>query len=83
MYTDTDSLIYEVTGVDMYSVMRRDIHEFDTSDYPETNPFNMPRANKKIVGLMKDECNGEMILEFVGLRSKMYSVKVQNQKPIK
>ena len=63
--------------------MRRNIHEFDTSDYPETNPFNMPRVNKKIVGLMKDGCNGEIMLEFVGLWSKMYSVKVQNQKPIK
>ena len=43
----------------------------------------MPRANKKIIGLMKDECDGEIMLEFGELRSKMYSVKVQNHKPIK
>ena len=49
LYTDTDSLIYEVTGVDMYSVMRRDIHEFDTSDYPEVNPFNLVPTRKSLV----------------------------------
>ena len=78
LYTDTDSLVYEVSGVDMYDLMRQDLHEFDTSDYSENNPFNMPRVNKKKVGLMKDECNGEIMLEFVGLRSKMYSVRVKN-----
>ena len=70
LYTDTDSLVYEVTGINMYDVMRQDIHEYDTSVYSEINPFNMPRVNKKKVGLMKDECNGEIMLEFVIKKSK-------------
>ena len=83
MYTDTDSLIYEVRGFYMYEAMKRDLHEFETSDYAEANQFGMPRANKKVVGLMKDKCNGNVILEFVGLRSKMYGVRIEGQKPIK
>ena len=83
LYTDTDSLIYEITNINIYDVMRQDVHEFDTSDYPENNPFNMPRVNEKIVGLMKDECNGEIMLVFVSLRSKIYSVRIQGQNPIK
>ena len=83
LYTDTDSLMYEVRTMNMYVIIKRDLHEFGTSDYAEANQIGMPRANKKVVRRMKDVCNGNVMLEFVGLRSKMYSVRIQGQKPIK
>ena len=83
LYTDTDSLMYEIQGVNMYDIMKEDIYIFDTSDYPEDNHFGLPRMNKKVIGLIKDECNGNIMTEFIGLRSKMYSVLIQNEKPIK
>ena len=47
MYTDTDSLVYDVTHTDMYEVMKQNPQYFDTSDYPENNRFGLPLLNKK------------------------------------
>ncbi|GBN36896.1 hypothetical protein AVEN_176889-1 [Araneus ventricosus] len=46
---------------------------FDFSDYPKDHPL-FSVENKKKIGYLKDELNGQPCFEFVGLRSKMYSI---------
>lgn len=75
MYTDTDSFILNVECDNFYLDMMKYISKYDTSDFVENNVYGVLQANKKIPGLFKDELKGELVLEFVGLRSKMYSIR--------
>ena len=79
LFTDTDSLTYEIGTKDVYSDFWKDKNRFDNSDYPENSPY-FDKTNKKVIGLMKDESHGLPITEFIGLRSKMYSYMKDNQK---
>lgn len=79
-YTDTDSLLYYITDTnDVYQDMKLNIHYFDTSNFSKNNCYNLPLVNKKSPGLFKDELGGEIITEFVGLRSKLYGIKTQGK----
>lgn len=73
LFTDTDSLCYEVECDDYYEDMKKNIDFFDTSDYPADHK-TFSNKNKKVVGKMKDEMAAIPIKEFVGLKSKMYSI---------
>ena len=72
LFTDTDSLTYEIKAEDVYQDFWSDKDKFDNSDYPENCPY-FDKTNKKVIGKFKDEVSGIPINEFIGLRSKMYS----------
>ncbi|GFT87144.1 uncharacterized protein NPIL_461021 [Nephila pilipes] len=74
LFTDTDSLCYEISTSDVYKDMEKDLHLFDTSDYPK-NHVLYNETNKKVLGKMKDELSSSLAVEFVGLKPKMYSLK--------
>ena len=78
LFTDTDSLMYEIETEDFYKDISEDVKDrFDTSDYPENHPSGIPTGiNKKVLGMFKDEAAGKIIKEFVGLRAKLYSYKM-------
>ena len=82
LFTDTDSLCLEIRTEDFYQDIAEDVEStFDTSDYPKDHPavalgFKVG-CNKKVIGMMKDECAGKQITEFVGLRAKCYAYSVE------
>ena len=78
LFTDTDSLTYEIEADDVYQDFWKDKHLFDNSDYSKDSPFHN-NVNKKVIGKFKDEAAGMPIVEFVGLRSKMYSYIKDNE----
>ena len=79
LFTDTDSLCYHIKTGDAYEDMVPDKDQwFDCSAYPYDH-FLHDLRNKKVIGMMKDEFPGDQLLiEFVGLRPKMYSGKGLN-----
>jgi hypothetical protein len=73
LFTDTDSLCYELRTANFYDDILRDSLHYDTSDYPKDHAC-YSETNKKVLGKFKDECNGAQPRQFVGLRAKMYSI---------
>ena len=77
LYTDTDLLLLDIKTEDIYKDMGENLDYYDTSDFPKDHPLHS-QINKKVLGKMKDEFRGALISEAVCLRSKMYSILLEN-----
>ena len=78
LYSDTDSFVYEIGSNDFYADLQRKTALRDLSDFS-----NFPSdhelydcSNARVTLKFKDEMGGKLISEFVGLKPKLYSIKL-------
>ena len=69
LFTDTDSLMYEIKTENVYEDFSKDKEMVDFSNYSTKSKYD-DHSNKLVVFKMKDEISGVAIKEFVGLNSK-------------
>jgi len=79
LFTDTDSLCYHIRKQNPYDIMLENKERFDLSVYDKnTKMYN--EENKGKVGCFKNESPNDPIVEFIGLRSKLYYYKTKSEK---
>ena len=66
LFTKTHSFVYELKSEDVHEECFKDEYPVDLKFYDS--------RNKKVFGKMKDEFKWQIITEFIGLKSKMYSL---------
>ena len=74
LFTDTDSLVSEIKSENVYEEFFKWKDLFDFSNYSKDSIFYYD-TNKIVIGKMKDEYGENIIDKFIGLKSKMYSIK--------
>ena len=77
LFTDTDSLVYGIKNGNVYDQCFKDKELFDFSGHDKSSIY-YDDSKKKKLGKIKDEFHGNKIDEFVGLKSKMYSLISNN-----
>ena len=79
LFTDTSSLMYEIKTKDVYEDFSEDKEISDFSNYSAKSKY-YDDSNKLVVGKMEEETVCVAIEEFVGLKPKMYSFLVDDNK---
>ena len=82
LYSDTDSFVYEIRSNDFYADLQKkpaikDL--FDFSNLPAEHEL-YDGSNARVTLKFKDEMGGKLISEFVGLKPKLYSIKLSDGK---
>ena len=78
LFTDTDSLMYEIKTENVYEDFSHNKEMFDFSNYSNKSKY-YNNSNKLVVAKMADETAGVAIKDFVGLKPKMYSNLVDDK----
>ena len=73
LFSDTDSLCYELHEKNPYKKMYKYKELFDLSNFPVSSKYCCS-DDKKVVRKMKYHYDGKSVLKFVSLKSKMYSI---------
>ena len=73
LFTDTDSLCYEICDENTYEKFYAHRKYFYLSNYSKSSKY-FCNDNKNLLVKMKEEHGGNAPKEFIGLRSKTYSI---------
>jgi len=79
LFTDTDSLCCQISTHDLYKDMHENLDYFDTSNFETDHPL-YSTTNHRRLGKFKSETGSTAPKEFIGLRAKMYSLLVPNNR---
>ena len=77
LFTDTDSFLIELQSDDLNKDLSLMKEHFDFSNLPKDHVL-YSTENAGVPGKFKDEVQGAAIAEFVGLRSKLYSLLLED-----
>jgi hypothetical protein len=77
LFTDTDSLCYHIRHTNPYEIIKANKDLYDLSNYSKEHEL-YDKSNNKVIRKMKNESPKYQIIEFVGLRSKCYSYRKDN-----
>ena len=76
LFSDTDSLCLRTSAPSLDFCLRKLEDIMDFSNYDPSHPL-YSQSRKNQLGYFKDECKGDRLTEFVGIRSKVYSLKTE------